>query len=238
GLINLFREGALSGILPVVLPAFSQRLRAGEDITPGYLRGVSYLTGIAWPFFGFVALMAYPIIRILFGPQWDDAVPIARVLCLAAAIGAPWGFADQTLIALGQIRREMYAQAMTAPVQIAALIALSFYGLEAAAFAAVLRFALLSSIRTWNLKRYAGIAPGAIVRATTESAGVLALSCAGPAVVLLTMQIDAGHLYLPFAIACATAAVGWLLGVFMLAHPLRDEIVVHGGMVCRAILKR
>jgi len=47
GLVNLFREGALSAIMPVILPAFSERYHAGDDIKSPYLTGIGYLTGVA-----------------------------------------------------------------------------------------------------------------------------------------------------------------------------------------------
>lgn len=237
GLVNLFREGALNAIQPVVLPALSAQHRAGGDIRSSYLRGVSYLTGIAWPFFGFVGLMAYPVIRIVFGPQWDAAVPVAQVLCFAAALGMPLEFANNVLIAVGQIRKEMYAQAITAPVQIIALVALSFYSLEMAALAAVVRFALLSAVRTRFLKQHTGIGFVEIVRATRKSLGLMVFTCAVPAGVVLTMDINPENLWLPFFVAASGAGLGWLGGLFLLEHPITDEIALHAGAF-RQVLAR
>lgn len=236
-LVNLFREGALDAIMPVILPAFSEQHRAGDDIKPSYLTGIGYLTGVAWPFFGFVALMAYPIIRILFGPQWDAAVPVAQVLCFAAAISMPWEFANQLLIAIGHVRREMYAQMVAAPPQILALVILSAYGVEAAAMAVVVRFVLLAAVRTWNLKRLLDIAFLDILGALLRSFGVLVLSCIAPVAVLATMQIDPAHLWAPLLIAAAGSGVGWLSGLVLFNHPLKAEILLHAGNL-RVLLGR
>jgi len=181
--------------------------------------------------------MAYPIIRILFGPQWDAAVPVAQVLCFAAAIGMPWEFANQVLIAIGHVRRELYAQMVAAPPQILALVILSAYGVEAAAMAVVVRFVLLAAVRTWNLSRLLDIAFLDILGATVRSLGLLVLSCIAPVAVLATMQIDPEHLWTPFLIASAGAGIGWLGGLVLFNHPLKAEILLHTGNL-RVLLAR
>jgi hypothetical protein len=43
--------------------------RAGQDVVPEYTRSLAYFTGVAWPFFAFVAVMSRGIIDVLFGPR-------------------------------------------------------------------------------------------------------------------------------------------------------------------------
>jgi hypothetical protein len=44
----------LRAALPVCLPYFAQEVRNGQDVRHGYLRAVSYLTAIGWPFSSFL----------------------------------------------------------------------------------------------------------------------------------------------------------------------------------------
>ena len=236
-IVNLFREGALSAIGPVVMPAFSSRHRAGADIKPDYLKGIAYLTGIAWPFFGFVSLMAYPVIRILFGPQWDAAVPVAQILCLGAALAVPWEFGNHALMAVGQVRKEMNVQIITVPGQIAVLIILASHGIEMAALAAVFRYAMLSAVRTHYLKQQFNIGFFDIVRSTSKSL-VLALgTCVAPAAVAMTQEIGPGNLWLPLLSALGGAGVLWLLAIFVLDHPLKDEVLMYANNARRFLAR-
>src|SRR3546814_4549025 len=84
--IQIYRKGVLEGLMPVLLPAFAAKLRQGHALKDSYLRGVAYLTAVGWPFSVVLALLAHPILRVLFGPQWDAAVPLVQILCLAGAI--------------------------------------------------------------------------------------------------------------------------------------------------------
>src|SRR3546814_13584426 len=84
--IQIYRKGVLEGLMPVLLPAFAAKLRQGHALKDSYLRGVAYLTAVGWPFSVVLALLAHPILPVLFGPPWDAAVPLVQLLCLAGAI--------------------------------------------------------------------------------------------------------------------------------------------------------
>jgi O-antigen/teichoic acid export membrane protein len=64
---GLFDTGIMQAILPIALPMIASHRRDGRDLKPMYEKKIAYLSGIAWPFFAFLALMAEPIIGILLG---------------------------------------------------------------------------------------------------------------------------------------------------------------------------
>src|SRR3546814_9326477 len=75
--IQIYRKGVLEGLMPVLLPAFAAKLRQGHALKDSYLRGVAYLTAVGWPFSVVLALLAHPILPVLFGTQWE----IGRAAC-------------------------------------------------------------------------------------------------------------------------------------------------------------
>ena len=75
GPVNMFREKVVAAVKAVAFPAFAAEHRETTMAPQLFLRALVYLTGISWPFFAFAALMAFPMIRIMFGTQWDAAVP-------------------------------------------------------------------------------------------------------------------------------------------------------------------
>jgi O-antigen/teichoic acid export membrane protein len=79
GLLNIFRMTVQATVLSVALPAFADQYRAGIDMRPDYGRAAALMTGLAWPFYGMLALLAQPVIRLLYGRQWDEAVVIAQI---------------------------------------------------------------------------------------------------------------------------------------------------------------
>ncbi|CAN0606246.1 unnamed protein product, partial [Ectocarpus sp. 12 AP-2014] len=110
GLISMFSREFTSAVGQVALPAFAAGHRAGLDLKEPYLKSVGTLTLFAWPFYGFLALMAYPIIRIMFGDQWDAAVPLVQILAVAGVSASTWALCGQILLGMGKINELLKAQ--------------------------------------------------------------------------------------------------------------------------------
>src|SRR3546814_12539477 len=115
--------------MPVLLPAFAAKLRQGHALKDSYLRGVAYLTAVGWPFSVVLALLAHPILRVLFGPQWDAAVPLVQILCLAGAITPFVHLGRPLFIALGRIDLGLRIQLVVQPLEIGHSLAAALPGL-------------------------------------------------------------------------------------------------------------
>ena len=60
------------------------------------------LANFAWPFFAFLFLYTEETIRVLYGTQWDAAIPLVKILCLAGVLLPSFLFADNLFIAFGR----------------------------------------------------------------------------------------------------------------------------------------
>ena len=86
GVVMIFNRIVTSAVRPVILPHFSNEYRATKSVKGAYTRAVELQTGLAWPFFAAFSAATLPIIRVLYGDQWDEAAPVAELL----AIWAPY----------------------------------------------------------------------------------------------------------------------------------------------------
>ena len=82
GLVVIFDQAVTMAISPVVLPHLSKENRATDSIVPTYCRIVEYHTGLAWPFFAVLSVISLPLVRLLYGDQWDASAPIATIISL------------------------------------------------------------------------------------------------------------------------------------------------------------
>lgn len=103
GLVLLFDRLVMDAVGSVVFPVFSKTMREGGDLTQTYMRVLAMVTVLGWSFFAILAVSAFPVIRILFGNQWDGAVSITRILCLAFAIQLPLRLTVTLLVTKGAI---------------------------------------------------------------------------------------------------------------------------------------
>tara|TARA_R110000868_G_scaffold6363_10_gene36151 strand:+ start:2106 stop:3557 length:1452 start_codon:yes stop_codon:yes gene_type:complete len=224
GLVNLFHQNIMSAVRWVSLPAFAADERDGKALEENYLKSVGYVTAVAWPFYGFLCLMAFPIIRILFGDQWDESVPLVRILAIAGMIGATWNLAGQVLLVIGLVRKVFWAEVIIQSARVLLIIAAAFHSLELVAWAQVVTYSVGFSIYQFYLGRNFNITLVDVFRAVWKSLLAAIFSVVGPALVVLAWGLTPDNLFLSLFAASLAAAVGWLAGLFIVNHPMRIEI--------------
>lgn len=232
GLLNVFHQAITSAISPVVFPLFAARARDGGDPRPAYLATVGYLTALAWPFCLFVGLMALPMVNLLYGPQWDAAVPLIRVMSFSSALYSMYSMARYLFVATGHVKAQAQIDAVAVPLRVAAIAAAAPFGLAWVAGAVVLG-TLARCWLTWRyLRALAGVDLGATLRAVRKSLALCACSGVAPALVLLALPPRPGQLWLPLALAAAGALLGWSAAVLLFKHDIATEFELVRRKLC------
>ena len=227
GLLALFSQAVMEGLSPVALSEVGMRHRGGGDVRGFVLQTLTHVTALGWPFFSFVALMTLPIMRVLFGGQWDEAVPLTKLLCIAGMIGILDCMTWAVLQGTGSVGKYLTLQVFVVPAQIAILgIALVFgKSLQAVGISSILNASLQVTASMIFLRRTVGLRPIDVFSAVVKSAGVAVCSSIAPALVAIFATLSGpGHFWIPLLIAGAGAGVGFIGGVFLLKHPLMNEM--------------
>jgi O-antigen/teichoic acid export membrane protein len=71
--LRLLVSGAVTGVF---YPAFRKVRDEGQPLGPPYLRVVSAYTGITWPAMAGIAVLAEPLVGLLYGPRWLETAPL------------------------------------------------------------------------------------------------------------------------------------------------------------------
>ncbi len=225
GLVQLFERYVSSAVLGVMLPHLAAKQRGGEALKEPYLRALTMVTGIAWPFLGVLALQGVAAVRLLYGPQWGASVPVVKVLCAGAAVNVLSYFAGQALLAAGAPRTNMALQFVVQPATVAFELVAARFGLVPLALAASLGALTGFFVSTRFLHRHIGLTFGDVGRATGRSAALALFAMAGPAALSLVQEGSGTNVAGPFALAILGAAMGWGIGLFALSHPLKSEVL-------------
>ncbi len=110
GLGELFQRTVMRAVLPVCLPDFAKESNNGEKYLERLSADRILYYGVGWPFFAFLSAMAFSAVRIIYGTQWHASVPLARVLCVVAAVEVAYLLATEVLIANGDVRAAHHLQ--------------------------------------------------------------------------------------------------------------------------------
>ena len=92
----------LGGIQNVYFPAIAQHHRDKKPLYPAFSKATSYMSVIAFPIFGFLALYSEEIILIMFGDQWLHTADLIKILVISPCIYCLWRFIPVTLNAIGK----------------------------------------------------------------------------------------------------------------------------------------
>jgi O-antigen/teichoic acid export membrane protein len=223
GVLNIFNQLITSAISPVVFPLYAAQARDGGDLKRAYLQTVSYMAALAWPFFGFLAVMAPAVLRVLYGPQWDAAVPLIRIMCISSAFYSMFSMARYLFVAMGHVKAQAKLDALAVPVRVAAILLAAPLGLGWVAWAVVLGALFRSAVTYGYLAALAGIRWLDLLKAVRRSALVAALCVAGPLATQAWAPAAQGHLLLPLLAAAVATALLWLAAMLLVRHELAVE---------------
>lgn len=222
--VNLFHRSFVMAIVPVLLPAFSRTHREGGDMREALMQAVAYIAVIAWPFFAVTAIMAFPIVRLLFGDQWDAAVPVVQILALTGLCLPINSISGEVLVALGRSGAYFRIQSSVQIVRIFAAVSLAAVSIVAvaAAMAGATLIQLVLVLRT--LKDATGLSVAHMGLRLRSSVLVTALAVVGPLLLTLADPEMTLGLLPTIAIGGGTAALGWIVGVIVGQHPAAGEV--------------
>lgn len=224
GLVAMFQQLVIDAVGSVALSYFSGEVRAGNSLARPFLRMNELVLGLGWSFFSVLALLAFPIVRLLYGDQWDDAVLPCRWLALAALVGLPGHLCQAPLIAKGAMKEVTQGAGAAALLALLAVAGAASFGTEAVAQAMVAASAASTAFWLRLAKQQLGFGWNDYSRSLVRTAGV-ALASAIPAALLVTWfgWRPAAHpaVVLLVVVPCALCM---LASLFAVKHELATEL--------------
>lgn len=233
GLVAMFQQLVIDAVGSVALPYFAGELRAGNSLGRPFLRMSELVLGLGWSFFAVLALLAFPVVRLLYGGQWDDAVLPCRWLALAALAGLPGLVCQPPLIALGAMKQVTLAAAVSAGLALLAVAGGAAFGTVVVAQALVLAGA--ASTATWLVlaKRRLGFSWADYVRSLGRTARVAAASAVCPVLLVLVLGWrPTAHPALVLVVVLPSTLC-MLAALFAVKHELASELRHYTGALRR-----
>lgn len=227
GLMHLFNRDLMAAARNVAFPSFARTHREGEPLESRYIAAVTAVTVAAWPFYGFTALFSLEIIRLMFGPQWDEAARLVPFFCAAGALAATCNLILNAVMAVGRVDLVTRAELLFQPFRALLLIgaALVFESLMACAIAFLIAFAIHAPFLYIVKAHCISNDLAALSEKLWLSVKVSTASLLLPAVIAVysgpgrTDPIDT-PLFLAAALLCI---VGWIIALFVFRHPVSDD---------------
>jgi O-antigen/teichoic acid export membrane protein len=211
----------------VFFPAFAKGIREGKPPAAMYCESMRLITGITVPLVSVLALIAAPLILFLFGSQWHEAAALAMFLCLFHLIRAPVDLAGPSLIAGGHVTPVMRGQFVVQAVRLG-IISLSIWlSLREVIYLLFLSNVVEMLVFTRVLNKHYGLSVTRLWSEVLISYKVILPTVFGPLVLLLLSSLDwyGPPTVVHLGLSCLLAGMGYLLGIRILRHPIREELI-------------
>lgn len=210
----------------VYSPVAAKAYREKQDLTALYLRFSEMLLSIVLPAAGMLALLAGPLIDLLFGAQWSRSAPLASLLCIFFMGQAPVLLAPATLVATGNVDLMMRCRVMLEFTRVVLLLSSVLVPLETVVVLLGVAYLAECLIFTVALRASVGIGVRALWRSVRTCYGLTLMTVALPALAMWLL----GHQgrqssMLQIGVAGALGVLCWFGSLLWLRHPMADEVL-------------
>ncbi|SFF95021.1 Membrane protein involved in the export of O-antigen and teichoic acid [Neptunomonas qingdaonensis] len=223
GTINLFSKLITGVIAPVIQPFLSKIHNESGSIEKHVYQITHYMLAFQWPFCGFVYVYAEEIIFLLYGPQWEVAIPLIKVCCVLFLIDGLAVLGIQMLNSVGDVKYVLSVSVIMTLMRITFVMIFVKFGL----YVLVLSFIPLAIIRsTLLLYRYK-----MFFKVSFLQLFIVYRLNAGIAIITFMICNLSHNLFKDFssdviqlAFAALLFCLSWLIALSMLKHPLKEKI--------------
>lgn len=224
GLALMFQRLVLDATQVVAMPLFAKTQHAGEAIAEPFLRSISYITALGWTFLIGLALLSFPMTRLLYGHQWDESVPLTRLLACAAMIGLVASMCIPLLVGTGQARRLLRVTAAVVPMHVASIGIGATYGIVGVGIGAIVAQAISAPIWLTAVKPQVGFTWTALALTLLRSCAVTCIATVAPLSMVAVFGLQPQRPVVVLLSSLAGGAVLFALATRWLKHPIHEEL--------------
>ena len=216
----------VDSLLPVAIPYFAKQSRSDQDMRAPYLRGVAFMSALAFPAFACLCVMAEPVVLFLYGEQWLNAILPLQIACGGLACLAVTNVAGSVLVGSGQIGVNLRMQAVFQPTKVLlAILGANMFGLTGVAAGVAIGDALLSARCFYLANRFVGVSLFEFLRWLLSSAFIACASAfAAWGIVHLMISGADTAMILQLASGALGGGATWLSCLVLTKHPLWNEL--------------
>ena len=223
GLNTLLWDNVHLIVARVVFVDFSEQRRAGGSLRDSYLQVVQLITALLWPAFIGIAVIAGPLVLLLYGPAWTDAALPLSFLSLAGAVLVSLTMTWEIFVVCEETERQARFESVRAGVGFLLFAGGCVMGLGWAAAARIGEALFAVWLYRPHLERMTDTRGRDFLPIYLSSAA-LTLVAAGPAAAVMARYDWSPAAPLPAVTAgIATGVVAWAVVLVALRHPLARE---------------
>ena len=209
----------------VMLADYSAIRRADGDLRERYLRTIDIVTATLWPTFAGLALLAKPLILVVYGENWLRAATPLALFSIASiglvAISMTW----EIFAATGNLRTQTKIEFKRTLISFAAFLLGCLISLEAAAASRVLDAVVALFLYRPHLNRMTNTSMADLGPIYIRNGLLTLLAIAPAAGLMIAYRMSAAVPILDLCGAVIGGALLWSVALFLTRHSLSQEMI-------------
>ena len=214
--------GAVSSIY---YPTFARLRDEGRELGPYYERVVAAHGAIVWPAMVLLAVLSQPVILLLYGDGWEAAAPLLAWAALAECAFVALPLHMDLPILMGRLRQLLWFNLADTLLAVGTLAIGAMVGVEAAAGSRMVWGLGWFAIYAGWMHKLVGFSWPVMRRIYLGSAGVALLTALPALYSIYVWRTPATLGFTGLVIASLASGCAWLIGIFLLRHPAREDLV-------------
>ena len=208
----------------VILVDLAEQSRTEMNLGNRYLRTVEVISALLWPSFAGLAILAGPLIYIVYGPAWVAAARPLSMLALASIGFISLGMTWQVFIVCNETSQLVRLEWTRSGIGFVLFAVGCFFSLSTAAAARILESFVAIAIYLPRVESITGTHRSDFLRIFRSSAIATVIPCS-PAFILMTIYGWSPHVPVSLVAAAIAAGVAIWLGILhLMGHPLSHEL--------------
>lgn len=209
----------------VVFVDFANEVRAGRPLRGRYLKVLEVMSGLLWPIFAGVAVLAGPLVSLIYGDRWlGTATPLA-LLNISGIIFVSTTMTWEILVLHNETARQVRLESVKTLVGTGCFVAGCFISLEAAAAGRIADAIISQILYRRHVIRLVDVPASAFGHVYRRS-GAATLAAIAPATLLMATHAWSPHVGLgPVAVTVALGVLLWLVALKATGHVLYHELL-------------
>lgn len=228
GLNVLLGDNIHSVIARIVYVDFAERHRRNLPLREAYLKIIAMITGLLWPAFAGLGILAGPVVLTIYGPAWTAAAPVLSVLAAGGVLGTSVTMAYEIYLVSGETDRLFRLEIIRNAIGLTLFTVGCTGGLIWAAVGRMGDVLVAVLIYQGEIRRMTGTFAADYMPIFGQSAALTVAACA-PVTLLMMLNHWSEHTSLPAIFAAIGVGVAaWACGLWLLRHPLYLEAEIAG----------
>ena len=233
GLVTMFERLIMDAVNAVAFPLFARQMREDQEVTNLFLRAVALITALGWSFLACLGILAFPVIRVLYGTQWDEAVDPTRWLAAAMILAVPIYVCLAPMLATGAVTQVLRVAALSTCVGVACAGTGAYFGLLPLSQLMLPAAAISSGLWLYAAKDHVRFNWTSLSKTLGKSAVIAAAAAGIPLVVSIVLGWRSGNILATLVVAVPGAVAGFCVAAYVTRHAIWDEIT-HAVALLRA----